>query len=96
MDTHTQMLLCVETDHLCQIKAEEVIMSFCNMPQEIVLEILHRLPPKPLVRFTTVCKTWNSVINDQSFISEHLNRNVQRRNGEGFLLLQQSNIYIDD
>ncbi|KAI9077752.1 hypothetical protein K1719_040238 [Acacia pycnantha] len=59
-----------------------------NLPPEIMIEILHRLPPKSLVRFTSVCKSWISLIKDHSFISDHLNRTVQPRNGNSFLLLQ--------
>ncbi|XP_028764511.1 F-box/kelch-repeat protein At3g23880-like [Neltuma alba] len=59
-----------------------------DLPPEIMVEILQRLPPKSLVRFRAVCKTWNSLITNPSFISDHLNRTAQPRNGNNFLLLQ--------
>jgi hypothetical protein len=46
-------------------------MSSELIPAKLVVEILCRLPPKSLMRFRCVCKSWNSVINDPSFISLH-------------------------
>ncbi|CAN6991107.1 unnamed protein product, partial [Brassica rapa subsp. trilocularis] len=34
--------------------------------------ILSRLPPESLVRFRTVSKRWNSLLNNKSFIKKHL------------------------
>ncbi|KAL5555709.1 hypothetical protein UlMin_037945 [Ulmus minor] len=45
---------------------------FYHLPKEIMEEILLRLPPKSLVRFKCVCKSWNLLINDPSFINKHL------------------------
>ncbi|KAL4377643.1 hypothetical protein GQ457_02G032080 [Hibiscus cannabinus] len=42
------------------------------MPVEVILEILQRLPVKALVRCRSVCKSWNSIICDPSFILTHL------------------------
>ncbi|KAI9109314.1 hypothetical protein K1719_019658 [Acacia pycnantha] len=52
-----------------------------HLPPEIVLEILYRLPGKSLVKFTSVCKAWNSLITDQTFTYDHLNRTIQVSNG---------------
>ncbi|XP_030935079.1 F-box/kelch-repeat protein At3g23880-like [Quercus lobata] len=43
-----------------------------DLPEEIVLEILARLPVKSLLRFRCVCKTWYSYITNPNFISTHL------------------------
>ncbi|XP_065622103.1 F-box/kelch-repeat protein At3g23880 [Quercus suber] len=43
-----------------------------DLPDEIVLEILARLPVKSLLRFRCVCKTWYSYITNPNFISTHL------------------------
>ncbi|KAL5555672.1 hypothetical protein UlMin_037908 [Ulmus minor] len=42
------------------------------LPEETMEEILLRLPPQSLVRFKCVCKSWNRLINDPSFINKHL------------------------
>ncbi|KAK4269948.1 hypothetical protein QN277_023040 [Acacia crassicarpa] len=60
-------------------------MSDHHLPPEIVSEILYRLPVKSLVKFTSVCKAWNSLITDQTFIYDHLNRTIQASNGNNFL-----------
>ena len=46
-----------------------------HLPDEIVLEILARLPVKSVLRFRCVCKSWCSYITDPNFISTHLNHN---------------------
>ncbi|KAI9109344.1 hypothetical protein K1719_019688 [Acacia pycnantha] len=56
-----------------------------HLPQEILLEILYRLPGKSLVKFTSVCKAWNSLITDQTFIHDHLNRRIQASIGNNSL-----------
>ncbi|XP_022684344.1 putative F-box protein At1g47790 [Setaria italica] len=40
--------------------------------EEIVTEILARLPVKPLLRFRSVCKAWRAIISDPVFIRAHL------------------------
>ncbi|KAI9077786.1 hypothetical protein K1719_040272 [Acacia pycnantha] len=59
-----------------------------DFPPEILVEILHRLPVKSLAKFTSVCKAWNSLITDQTFIFDHLNQTIQASNGKGWLFLQ--------
>nr|XP_028943777.1 uncharacterized protein LOC114819434 isoform X2 [Malus domestica] len=39
-----------------------------SLPKEIVHDILLRLPPKALMRCTSVSKPWNSMIKSPSFI----------------------------
>ena len=46
-----------------------------DLPDEIVLEILTRLPVKSLLRFRCVCKSWYSSIANPNFISTHFNNN---------------------
>ena len=43
-----------------------------HLPDDIVLNILSRLPVKSLLRFRCVCKTWVSSITTPNFISTHL------------------------
>ncbi|XP_050210499.1 F-box/kelch-repeat protein At3g23880-like [Mercurialis annua] len=40
--------------------------------EELVVEILKRLPVKSLLKFTSVCKSWYSLITNPNFISLHL------------------------
>ncbi|KAK4276225.1 hypothetical protein QN277_019195 [Acacia crassicarpa] len=54
-------------------------MSHYYFPQEILEEILHRLPLKSLVNCISVCKSWKSLISDHSFICNHLNRTIQAK-----------------
>jgi hypothetical protein len=50
------------------------------LPDEVVVDILHRLPVKSLIRFRCVCKSWNSLIQTPAFIDSHLNQSIENNN----------------
>ncbi|GMI79441.1 hypothetical protein like AT3G06240 [Hibiscus trionum] len=55
------------------------------MPVEVIIEILKRLPVKSVVRFRSVCKSWNTLFTHPCFISAHLQASLS--NNTPFLLL---------
>ena len=46
-------------------------MSTC-VPEELLMKLLSLLPPKSLIRFRSVCKTWDSLIGNPDFFSKNL------------------------
>ncbi|TKY66124.1 F-box/kelch-repeat protein [Spatholobus suberectus] len=46
------------------------------LSDELIEEILSRLPVKTLIRFKSVCKGWYSLISDPSFIKLHLRKSA--------------------
>ncbi|KAL5782461.1 hypothetical protein ACOSP7_007490 [Xanthoceras sorbifolium] len=50
-------------------KKKEKIM---HIPDEIVFSILGRLPPKSLVRFKCICKSWESFVNQYKYHNQKL------------------------
>ncbi|XP_023910064.1 F-box/kelch-repeat protein At3g23880-like [Quercus suber] len=42
------------------------------LPEEVVLQILYKIPVKSLIRFRCVSKSWNSLITSSAFIHSHL------------------------
>uniref|UniRef100_A0A2N9H529 F-box domain-containing protein n=1 Tax=Fagus sylvatica TaxID=28930 RepID=A0A2N9H529_FAGSY len=51
-----------------------------SLPDEVVLEILHRLPAKSLIRLRCVSKLWNSRITSPAFITSHLTQSLSHSN----------------
>lgn len=49
-------------------------MASCDLPEDLVIQILLWLPVMSLLRFKSVCKSWCAVIENSSFIFKHLNR----------------------
>lgn len=63
-------------------------------PQEILVEIFHKLPPKSIVKCISVCKSWRSLITNPTFINDHLHGPIYQFNQ--FLLIQPcENDYAD-
>jgi F-box interacting protein len=50
-----------------------------ELPEDIIPDILKRLPVKSLVRFRCVCKSWHSLITTPNFINMHLHFNQSAR-----------------
>ncbi|XP_059650389.1 F-box/kelch-repeat protein At3g06240-like [Cornus florida] len=50
-----------------------------ELPQELVFDILSRLPAKSLCRFKCVSKPWHSLISDPYFAKTHLNNHRRER-----------------
>uniref|UniRef100_A0A5B7B4A5 F-box domain-containing protein n=1 Tax=Davidia involucrata TaxID=16924 RepID=A0A5B7B4A5_DAVIN len=62
--------------------------SFEDLPSDIAINILSRLPVKTLITFRCVCKSWHSIISNPNFISMHLNRSTSHNSNStnGYLL----------
>lgn len=61
------------------LSAAELLIDSGNLPPELLIEILIRVPVESLVRFTSVAKSWYALITSPSFIKTHINR-IQHQN----------------
>ncbi|TKY59461.1 F-box protein CPR30 [Spatholobus suberectus] len=43
-----------------------------TLPDELIVQILWRLPVRSLLRFKCVCKSWFSLISDRQFVKSHI------------------------
>ena len=55
---------------------------------ELIEEILSRLPVKPLIQFKYVCKGWNSLMSDPYFIKLHLSKSAAKDDLEHLQLMK--------
>lgn len=70
-------------------------MTSSHIPDELINNILLRLPVKPLLRFRCVCKPWCSLIDSSTFVKEHLRKNVESYPDSGIIFrdLPKSKIF---
>ncbi|CAN6238096.1 unnamed protein product [Urochloa humidicola] len=73
---------------ICKRKGKRVQQQTFELLDEIVWEILIRLPVESLARFRTVSKAWLAIISDSSFILAHLqcSKEKQHQNPSSFLI----------
>nr|GMD33455.1 F-box/kelch-repeat protein At3g23880-like [Ipomoea batatas]GMD35105.1 F-box/kelch-repeat protein At3g23880-like [Ipomoea batatas] len=60
-----------------------------HFPEELQIEILKRLPVKPLIRFTAVSKSWYFIITSPAFISAHRRHHRNGNSATNLLLLRR-------
>ncbi|KAK6142305.1 hypothetical protein DH2020_022653 [Rehmannia glutinosa] len=59
------------------------------LPQEVVIQILTKLPPKTLIKFRCVSKTWNSLISSPYFISMHTQQTLLSDSGTNQIIVRR-------
>ncbi|XP_050283006.1 F-box/kelch-repeat protein At3g23880-like isoform X2 [Quercus robur] len=62
------------------------------LPEEVVLQILCRLPVKSLIRFRSVSKSWNSLITTSAFIDSHLTQSLSLPSNSNKLIVSQHDV----
>ncbi|XP_059648000.1 F-box protein CPR1-like [Cornus florida] len=58
-----------------------------HLPEDILIQILVKLPAKSLLRFRSICKSWCSLISHPSFIDAHLKHQTSSSNNNNSYLL---------
>ncbi|XP_051213130.1 F-box protein At3g07870 [Lolium perenne] len=56
----------------CRTRARSDL--FAGLPEEILLDILLRLPPKSVLRCRAVCRLWRRIASDPAFLLDHHRR----------------------
>ncbi|KAB1200507.1 hypothetical protein CJ030_MR0G007046 [Morella rubra] len=60
------------------------------LPEDVVTDIVSRLPVNSLVRFRCVCQSWSSLLENPGFVTTHLNRSANH--GSHLLLVNENRI----
>lgn len=66
-----------------------------DIPQEIIKDILSRIPVKPLLRFRCVSKSWRSLIDSEDFIKLHLHHCYKTNSNRTLLVDSTQLFYVD-
>jgi tRNA U38,U39,U40 pseudouridine synthase TruA len=61
-----------------------------HLPEDIIVQILYRLPVKPLIRFRCVSKRWSSIVSDPQFAKSQFKFASERKTFSHRLLLSTS------
>ncbi|KAJ4849331.1 hypothetical protein Tsubulata_049022, partial [Turnera subulata] len=67
-----------------------------DLLEELILDILLKLPPKSLLRFRIVCKSWNNLIQNPSFMAKQLQGSIALTKHQPLLLLRQCSYPRED
>ncbi|XP_047326822.1 F-box/kelch-repeat protein At3g23880-like [Impatiens glandulifera] len=61
-----------------------------SLPEEIIIEILIKLPVKSLLQFMCVCRSWCALISNPIFVKKHLRAVTEDENYEHHRLITKS------
>ncbi|NP_001315730.1 F-box protein CPR30-like [Malus domestica] len=67
----------------------------CETPEDKVVEILSKLPPKSLIRFKCIRKSWCTIINSPSFVAKHLRISMDNKlSSTTCILLNRCQVHV--
>ncbi|OMO69407.1 hypothetical protein COLO4_29077 [Corchorus olitorius] len=73
-----------------KLEVKDTMIHEIQLPKDISMEILERLPIKSFVRFKAVCKSWKSLISSPYFTDCHFDRSAANSNKLGIVLEEYS------
>jgi len=76
-----------------RLRSQSNLPPSVTLPDEVMAEILSRLPVRSLMQIKCVCKSWNTIISDPKFIKMHLNRSARNPH---FSLVSYASPSFDD
>ncbi|XP_050370168.1 F-box/kelch-repeat protein At3g06240-like [Argentina anserina] len=90
------LLTPASTSKLCLSISHVITNWLKSFPEEIIPNILIRLPIKSIIKFTSVSRSWNSTIKHPSFIRTHLNYKLSSNDQNSTQLLLLHTVHSED
>ncbi|KAL7166820.1 hypothetical protein ACSBR2_037484 [Camellia fascicularis] len=60
--------------------------AMLSLPEEIITDILSRLPVRLLLRFRCISMHWRALIDSSDFVKLHLNRSIETNTTLSFII----------
>ncbi|XP_074359421.1 F-box/kelch-repeat protein At3g23880-like [Apium graveolens] len=79
-------IICESSDNrkICESSGRQTCIH--DLPKDLFIEVLLRLPVKSLLRFKVVCKAWRSCISNPKFVKRHVASTTKNPNNDFFIL----------
>ncbi|KAI8003493.1 putative F-box protein [Camellia lanceoleosa] len=69
---------------------QSIAQSPPKLPDDVLFDILSRLPVQSLIQYICVCKSWRTMISNPQFIKTHLHRSSNSKSSDSQRLLLSS------
>ncbi|XP_047337833.1 F-box/kelch-repeat protein At3g23880-like [Impatiens glandulifera] len=80
----------IQESSAAAVADSDFIYLAVSLPEEIISDILIKLPVKSLSRFKSVCKSWRILISDPAFVKAHLKGNMQNKDHASHKLIMKT------
>ncbi|XP_059665006.1 F-box protein At3g07870-like [Cornus florida] len=65
-----------------------------ELPRDVIIDILSRLPVRSVIRFSSVCKSWYALIKNPNFITKHFNQSSSSSSSSSSHTTDDDNTYF--
>ncbi|KAM1456275.1 hypothetical protein ACFX13_005410 [Malus domestica] len=71
----------------------QATVAMAELPPEVIVDILSRLPVARLLRFRSIAKPWRSLIDSSYFVHLHLTQSAESKSHLSLILKRDSDLY---
>ncbi|BFG36890.1 hypothetical protein CerSpe_231640 [Prunus speciosa] len=71
-------------------------IMFGKFSEDMVVQMMSRLPPKSLMRFRCLNKSWNNLMSSPSLVAKHLSNSKRNASSTAFIIFKRLVIPEDE